>query len=152
MSTPRKNKNYNCYTSPYSKPIQQYASQNDEYISLEMGGRCQEGRDVTNSGIYGKKPNQRRANYSSGYYQNNNLKSGSGQKSWFTPRKNAEIGNSQSHTSSISLYLHPSMTEDPWSDLLARLECLNKSEITLKSQTKVEDTVDEGDKDELIVQ
>lgn len=58
----------------------------------------------------------------------------------------------QSHTSSISLYLHPSMTEDPWSDLLARLECLNKSEITLKSQAKVEDTVDEGDKDELIVQ
>lgn len=38
MTTPRKNFNYN---SPYAKPIQQYPSQSEDYISFDMGGSIQ---------------------------------------------------------------------------------------------------------------
>ncbi|XP_061396249.1 uncharacterized protein LOC133331875 [Musca vetustissima] len=140
MSTPRKN--YNSYKSPYSKPVQPYASQNDDYISLEMGGRCHEGREVNGGVNYTKRTNQRRTHCYGGHNENSQFKSGSGQKSWCT-RKN-EGGNSgsyrisnfkQSPNLSVSSYIHPSMTEDPWSDLMARIESLEKSVITLKVQT-----------------
>ncbi|XP_073835992.1 uncharacterized protein [Musca autumnalis] len=143
MSTPRKNKNYN-YTSPYSKPIQQYASQNDEYISLEMGGRSQEGRE-TSSTTYTKKMNQRRPNYNGGYYSRNNYSNENVQKSWSTPRKGNENGNrgsSQNSNSQVYSYIHSSMTEDPWSDLMARMEFLDKSIISLKEQSPVLEMVD----------
>ncbi|XP_013119184.1 uncharacterized protein LOC106096140 [Stomoxys calcitrans] len=119
MSTPRK-KGYS-YNSPYSKPVQQqYASQSDEFISLEMGGKARK----SDGNI-----NQRWTN--SNFF-------GSQQKHWRTPRKNDGDAqkNKNEFSGNISLYIHPSMTEDPWLDLMKRIESIEKSQISMETETE----------------
>lgn len=42
--------------------------------------------------------------------------------------------NRKSENASISAYVHPSMTEDPWIGLMKRIESIEKSSISLRSE------------------
>lgn len=65
MNTPRKNMSYN---SPYTKPVQQYPSQSEDYISLDMGGlKTQQQHNQAPSNYHETTPNH----YSGKYYQQN---------------------------------------------------------------------------------
>ena len=69
MSTPRKM--FNNYTSPYAKPVQQYPSQSEDYISLDMGGRSQPQQAGSNEKTPGGYMNTK-------HFQNSNSKSNRG--------------------------------------------------------------------------
>ncbi|XP_023301457.2 protein kinase 4 [Lucilia cuprina] len=67
MSTPRKNFNYN---SPYAKPQQQYPSQSQDYISLDMGGPTKNNTNTSasDSNLNEKTP----GHYNGKFYQQHN--------------------------------------------------------------------------------
>ncbi|KAM7358890.1 uncharacterized protein ACRADG_003682 [Cochliomyia hominivorax] len=44
------------------------------------------------------------------------------------------------NNNSISSYLHPSMTEDPWFELMQRLQALENSKISIKETSPAKDT------------
>lgn len=65
MATPRKQFNYN---TPYAKPVQQYPSQSEDYISFDMGGRTTQ----TNNASAAPSSNEKTpGRYNPKYYQQN---------------------------------------------------------------------------------
>lgn len=90
MSTPKKNNKTFNYTSPYSKPPAQYPSQNEDYISLDMGGRSEPdlkpGRDLFGNNNHYKN-NQRRGNHQN-YFGNTAYSNNYSNNRCMTPRKN----------------------------------------------------------------
>uniref|UniRef100_A0A1L8E7Y4 Uncharacterized protein n=1 Tax=Haematobia irritans TaxID=7368 RepID=A0A1L8E7Y4_HAEIR len=116
MSTPRKDRNFS-YNSPYSKPMQQlYASQCEEFISLEMGGRSRS----RHTSVHANTNDKRNSSF------------GSHQKTH--PPKNYGDAHRNRPIDTISSYVHPSMTEDPWHQLTKRIESIAKSRISLESE------------------
>ncbi|XP_017493841.1 PREDICTED: uncharacterized protein LOC108381957, partial [Rhagoletis zephyria] len=154
------------YTSPYAKPIQQYPSQSEDYISLEVGGpgkcstpaRAQYNSLNTKGGgnFYQNRQNGRenqQNRFSVGWTNNRHSAGGyAGQRQQHTPRSidtaewqwrgggnNRPRNNRPSFTNKvndISAFVHPSMLEDPWNDLMKRREAIKRSEIQLSTPAK----------------
>ncbi|TMW51574.1 hypothetical protein DOY81_003361 [Sarcophaga bullata] len=189
MNTPRKNVNYN---SPYTRPVQAYPSQSEDYISLDMGGLKTQQQQQPNKTVPSTKYNETTpGHYNGKYYQqnqrnshhknnrhnsfnnnynntgqnNNRQQNFKQQHQRFTPRNkqpyshDSGAGSQQqqrqrpsfkSHNdnnSSIASYVHPSMTEDPWCNLIKRAQALRNSSISFNDKTSLETNSTSTDSD-----
>lgn len=70
MTTPRKNFNYN---APYAKPVQQYPSQSEDYISFDMGGPNTQANNKAQSSNE-KTPGRYNPKFYQQNYRNSNVK------------------------------------------------------------------------------
>ncbi|XP_039970189.1 uncharacterized protein LOC126762370 [Bactrocera neohumeralis] len=148
------------YTSPYAKPLHQYPSQSEDYISLEIGGpgTCStparphyNNLNTKGSGgnFYQNKQRGRggqQNRFSGGWQSNRHSTSGYGMQWQQTPRNcdpterqwrgggHKQRNSRQSFNckvKDVSAYVHKSMLEDPWKDLMERRDAIKRSEINL---------------------
>lgn len=179
MSTPRKSFNYSSpYAKPvqqYPSQSEEFIAFNVGG-QFQSGNNRNSGHFHYPNGS-NRQQRRRNSNFVANVESHNHAGSHSAQKQWGTPRNaggqyrnrfviiqsnsiSVEIltkltrlfqqNKEKQEQVSISSYIHPSMTEDPWQKFMERIDAISKSRISLKSKPEKDDgsesteTEDEG--------